>query len=103
MIGRGPTKQDVANAALHFGTSRGKILKALQAAGGGVGVPCKVIAPEYDDDGCHVKPMAFTTTGDASVKEAWIDAYGGLWLESNDKERVVVPRAQLQKFLSLLR
>ncbi len=103
LIGRGPRKEDVANAALHFGTSKGKILKALHAAGGGVCVPCKPTAPGPGDDGCHVKPTAFSTTGDTSVKEAWVDAYGGLWLESNDKERVVVPRAQLQRFLSLLR
>ena len=85
--------------AAEYGTSLGQILKALKASGGSLGRP--EVTNATDD--CHTEPLHFETTGDGSVKDAWFDGFGGLWLESNDKERVVIPRTELQRFLGLFR
>ena len=39
------------------------------------------------------------TTGDSTVAALWLDAFGGVWLESNDGQKVVVP-GEVRKLLA---
>lgn len=50
-----------------------------------------------EEEFCRV--YRYRTTGDSTVAALWVDAMGGVWLESNDGQKVVVP-AEVRKLLA---
>lgn len=47
--------------------------------------------PEPEDED-FAMGFKYDTTGACTVAQVWVDVEGGCWLESNDGQRVVIPK-----------